>query len=70
MKPVSFTVDNADQLFSIYAAAFPNLAGVNAGTGVAPGSFDWGLPFFFNRTVYVLFAGQTVSGTTGPAVGF
>jgi hypothetical protein len=70
MKPVSFTVDNADQLFSIYAAAFPNLAGLNAGTGVTPGSFDWGLPFFFNRTVYVLFAGQTVSGTTGPAVGF
>ena len=34
------------------------------------GTFDWGLPFFYGRTVYVLFEGQPLGSTAGPAVGF
>jgi hypothetical protein len=71
-RSVTITVDNADQLFQLLATAYPNLAGPSS----APNSqnnattFDWGLPFFFGRSVYVLFETETVNGTTGPAVGF
>jgi hypothetical protein len=33
-------------------------------------SFDWGLPFFFNRSVFVLFEQNSASGTSGPASAF
>ena len=71
-RTVNFTVDSADQLFTIAATAYPNLAGTNAApNGQNNGtSFDWGLPFFFGHNVYVLFESNTVSGTTGPAIGF
>lgn len=60
---VSFMVANADQLFGGEVAAAPALAGPGA-------SFDWGLPFFFGRRVYVLFEGRAAGSTTGPAIGF
>ena len=69
-KSVDFTVDSADQLFTVSAAAFPNLAGPNSAPGLPTGSFDWGLPFFYNRSVYVLFENGMAGGTNGPAVGF
>jgi hypothetical protein len=67
---VSFSVDNADNLFSSDAsdAAFDTLAGPQ-GTynSCSPGSsssctFDWGLPFFYGRSVYAAIDGQTISG--------
>lgn len=68
---VNYSVDSADQLFANYGTAFPNLAGPNNVSGTGPvSSFDWGLPFFFNRTVYVLFENGASGGTNGPAVGF
>jgi hypothetical protein len=71
-RSVSFTVDNADQLFAVTATAYPNLAGTNSAPNGQNSSttFDWGLPFFFGRSVYVLFEQNTVNGTTGPAVAF
>ncbi len=58
---VSFSVANADTLFSSNNAAFNDLAGSN------PGSFDWGLPFFFGRTVFVGIEGQkSPTGVMGP----
>jgi hypothetical protein len=71
-RMVDFTVDNADQLFGVVATAYPNLAGTNSAPNGQNNStsFDWGLPFFFGRNVYVLIETKTVSGTTGPAVGF
>ncbi len=33
-------------------------------------SFDWGLPFFFGRNVYVVQDGKTANGQTGPFVAF
>jgi hypothetical protein len=68
---VTFTVDNADALFASNDAALPGLAGPNAPAAVGVSSaFDWGLPFFFGRSVYVLFEGNSLKGVTGPAVGF
>jgi len=46
---VNFKVDNADDLFNNNPsdAVFPTLAGPNPGGGV-----DWGLPFFYGRSVF------------------
>ena len=58
--PVPFSIANADQLFTTHDSAFINLGGPN------PGAFDWGLPFFYGRNVFVAIEGQSTSGGTGP----
>jgi hypothetical protein len=62
---VNFSVDNAVNDFNNFPSdtAFANLAGSNAGSncgGGTPCGFDWGLPFFFGRNVYVSIDGQSV----------
>ncbi len=61
---VSFSIANADALFRVnngLNAAFINLGGDNSG------SFDWGLPFFFGRNVFVGIEGQAATnGVLGP----
>jgi Protein of unknown function (DUF3443) len=60
-EPVPFTVNNADNLFSDQTAfVLPGLAGPN------PGTFDWGLPFFFGRNVFTAIAARSTSAGTGP----
>lgn len=69
-ETVAFTVDNIDQMFT-GQAALPGLAAPSSEfIGGAGSLFAWGLPFFFGRTVHVLFEGKELAGTTGPAVGF
>lgn len=68
---VSFTVSNASQAFSTDVTALPGLAGPNFSLqGDAQTAFDFGLPFFYGRTVYVVIAGSSVNGTGGPAIAF
>jgi hypothetical protein len=70
---VGFTVGNADDLFNSApadSAVFPTLAGPLGGLQVPSGTFDWGMPFFFGRSVFVLFERRSAGSTTGPAVGF
>jgi hypothetical protein len=64
-----FTVDNAHTLFALpnLVTAYPTLGGPNSAANGVANSFDWGLPFFFGRTVYVLFENNTA---TGPAFAF
>ncbi len=69
---VTFHVDNADTLFNTYAGntAFDDL-GADAGDqtsicGSSNCSFDFGLPFFFGRAVYVAIYGHNTSGGMGP----
>jgi hypothetical protein len=65
---VNFSVDNADNLFNNNPptdSAFGTLAGPQgtANTCTSTGgscTFDWGLPFFFGRTVFTAIDGQTV----------
>ncbi len=57
---VSFSVANADTLFSTSVdAAFSNLA------GPSPGVFDWGVPFFFGRTVFTAIEGRNTPAGKG-----
>jgi hypothetical protein len=54
---INFTIANASQLFSNAADfVFPTLGGPN------PNTFDWGLPFFFGRNVFVAFEAPAGSG--------
>lgn len=58
---VDFQVGNAATLTANPAtAAASQLAGPN------PGLIDWGLPFFFGRTVFTAIQGATTPGGTGP----
>lgn len=71
---VTFTIANASAMFNQYPtnAAFNNI-GASAGNesafcpnGANNCSFDFGLPFFFGRDVYIAFSGSVTSGGTGP----
>jgi Protein of unknown function (DUF3443) len=68
MVAIAFAVDNADVDFATGAVALPNLAGPTSGT--ATDTFDWGLPFFYGRSVYVAFEAGSPAGVAGPWVGF
>jgi hypothetical protein len=65
---VTFSVANADTLTTAQPSfsVFPNVAGSNP----LPGSFDFGLPFFFGRTVFVGFEGRSASAGAGPFVAY
>jgi hypothetical protein len=56
---VSFNVGNADR-FNATFAAISEIAGPN------PGGFDWGLGFFFGRSVFTAIEGASTPGGQGP----
>jgi hypothetical protein len=72
--PADANVDNADTLFGITPPdfVFGTLGGPNGNPNTCSGGngscqFDWGLPFFFGRTVFTAIDGQTVPNVgTGP----
>jgi hypothetical protein len=70
--PVAFSVANAEQVFGAApsAAAFPTLGGPFGSLQLPSGTFDWGMPFFFGRSVFVVFEGRSAGSVQGPAVGF
>ena len=58
---VNFSIASADELFSARANfVFSTLGGPN------PGTFDWGLPFFFGRNVYTAIESRSTPAGTGP----
>jgi len=58
---VAFSIDNADTLLrNLKFSVFGELGGPNAG------AFDWGLPFFYGRTVFTAIEGQATPGGAGP----
>jgi hypothetical protein len=57
----SFLLDDATILFATGNSAFSDL-----GFDI-PGIFDWGLPFFFGRRIFVAIAGKSVAGVSEPA---
>jgi hypothetical protein len=65
---IPFSVDNADSDFAANAAVLPNLAGPAPSS--RGNSFDWGLPFFYGRNVYVAFEVGAPAGVVGPWIGF
>lgn len=65
--PVAFSVDNATTLFADASkVVLPTLAGPIGDATV----FDWGLPFFYGRRVFVGIEGQASSLGTGPFYAF
>jgi hypothetical protein len=62
---VNFTIDNADRLVQNGNYAFNNLGGTFDNV-----SFDWGLPFFFGRSVFVVIEGRSVGVLRGPFYAF
>ena len=58
--PLTFKIANANSLFSSGNFAFNDLGGAN------PGAFDFGLPFFFGRNVFVAIDGQATPAGSGP----
>jgi Protein of unknown function (DUF3443) len=60
---VSFSVESAETLFGNGSyTAFDDVAT----TGIDTSSFDWGLPFFLGRSVYVALEGAATPGGSGP----
>ncbi len=66
----TFSIDNASDEFD---SSNPNIVFNNLG-GDLPGQFDWGLPFFLGRTIFIGINGTsaTINGTnyTGPYFAF
>ncbi|WP_287065923.1 DUF3443 family protein, partial [Ramlibacter sp.] len=60
-SPVAFTVDSLTSLDA--SATVGSVGGSTAGLGNA---FDWGLPFFFGRTVFVALRGASTPAGPGP----
>ena len=62
---VNFTVVNLVQLASTVTAA--QVGGTLTSTATSSNNyFDWGLPFFYGRRVFVVMEGATVNGQAGP----
>ena len=68
---IVFSVANPSTLSS-EAFAFGNLAGPMPGFPLNPSApgFDWGLPFFFGRTIYTAIENQSTPAGAGPYVAF
>ncbi len=64
--PESFTIASA----KMQAQAEPTFTAIPelGGTNPMPGSFDWGVPFFYGRRIAVAIQGYTTSAGSGPFV--
>jgi hypothetical protein len=58
---VSFSLVNADNLFNN-----SSIVAGNIGAPGSAGSFAWGLPFFYGRTVFTAISGASTPGGVGP----
>jgi hypothetical protein len=73
---VPFTVGNADMLFaqfprdSVFATICSPSLVTDATAPNGPSSFDWGLSFFYGRTVFTAIEGRSTPGGVGPYVAF
>lgn len=63
-RTVNFNVGNADTLINSPSTAFNNLGGPSSG------NFDFGLPFFFGKTVFTAIENQPTPAGNGPYVAF
>lgn len=64
-RTINFNVANAQSLLlNTNGAAFNDLGGENSG------SFDFGLPFFFGKSVYTAIEGQNTPAGSGPYYAF
>lgn len=62
-KTINFSIDNFD---AVTKANGSNAVFANIGGPGTAGSFDWGLPFFYGRTVFTAIDGQAVPSSLPP----
>jgi len=68
---VNFSLDNAQGLFATTFAVLPGLgANPSIVTTAYPNSFDFGLPFFYGRSVFTAIEGRSAGGVNGPFIAF
>ena len=64
-----FEITNLNSLSGSFYAS--DTIGGPASTNAALGSyFDWGLPFFYGKTVFTAIEGKTAGSATGPYVAY
>jgi hypothetical protein len=61
---INFSIANTESQLQTRNAAFNNIG------GPLQGYFDWGLPFFFGKTVYFGIAGKASTNNVGPYYGY
>jgi hypothetical protein len=61
---VPFTIEDVDSLGSNITAA--SIGGISGAGSFTANGFDWGLPFFFGRRVFVALENTTTATGTGP----
>jgi hypothetical protein len=69
----AFTLYNAQTQFNNNNAVVPGVAANSTAlslTNAYPNSFDFGLPFFYGRSVYTAIEGRTAGRTVGPYVAY
>ena len=68
---IPFNIGDADTLLTTGTAYVYSNIGANAGSNaLISGNFDWGLPFYFGRSVATVLNGAAYSGGVGPGVQF
>ena len=60
---VNFSIENADNLLNSSNTAFSTLGGPYIST---PAEFDWGLSFFYGRSIFTAIDGAITPGGNGP----
>jgi hypothetical protein len=66
LVPTSFEIANLQQISSADFAIDDAGGGLGASTNLSGNYFDFGLPFFYGRTVYIAIEGMPAAGATGP----
>jgi hypothetical protein len=66
LLPTSFAVANVQSLSKSNFALDDVAGGLSSNINLTGDYFDWGLPFFYGRTVYVAFEGMAAGGSMGP----
>lgn len=61
---INFSIANTESQLETRNAAFNNIG------GPLQGYFDWGLPFFFGKSVYFGITGKASANNTGPYYGY
>src|SRR5262249_47130146 len=68
--PVNFQIANLTQISNANFARNDVGGPATSITGIGTNYFDFGLPFFYGRTVFTAIDGAPADGTTGPYVAY
>jgi hypothetical protein len=67
---VNFSIEDATTLFNGNNFAFSTLAGAYPSNSPGGPAFDWGLSFFFGKSVFTAIDGASTPGGTGPYIAY